>query len=239
VTGSEAKPRKITLAGQVVNYRLFRARRRSIGMLIDQSGLTVRAPSWVPLREIELALSERAGWILATLKEWQGRDRESLPTVWREGAPLLYRGRPLKLALFAARRKKIDADLLHLKVLHPNPGDEREIGAFVGGWLKEQALALLAPRVAHFASRVRAAPPRVKLSNARSQWGSCNEKGEISLNWRLVQLPPRLADYIIAHEVAHLVELNHSPRFWALVERLLPGHADMRRELDALTPLLG
>jgi predicted metal-dependent hydrolase len=239
VTGSEAKSRKITLAGQVVNYRLFRARRRSIGMLIDQSGLTVRAPSWVPLREIELALSERTGWILETLKEWQGRDRESLPTVWREGAPLLYRGRPLKLALFVARRKKIDADLLHLKVLHPNPLDEQQIGAFVGGWLKEQALALLSPRVAHFASRVRAAPPRVKLSNARSQWGSCNQKGEISLNWRLVQLPPRLADYIIAHEVAHLVELNHSPRFWALVERLLPGHADMRRELDALTPLLG
>lgn len=227
------------LAGRDVDYRLFRARRRSIGMLIDHSGLTVRAPRWVTIREVELALTERAVWVVTTLAEWHGRDREALPSEWREGAALLYQGRPLKLALFAARRKKIAADLLHLTVQHPNPGDQEEIGVFVGRWLKEQALALLAPRVAHFASRLRAAPPQVKLSNARTQWGSCNHKGEISLNWRLVQLPPRIADYVVAHEVAHLVELNHSPKFWLLVEALLPGHADARRELDALTPLLG
>jgi predicted metal-dependent hydrolase len=208
-------------------------------MLIDQSGLTVRAPAWVTIREIELALVERAAWVVSTLVEWQGRDRAALPAEWREGAALLYQGRPLTLALFVARRKTIAADLLHLTVLHPNPGDEEAIGAFVGRWLKEQALALLTSRVAHFASRVTASSPRVKLSNARTQWGTCNHKGEISLNWRLVQLPPRIADYVVAHEVAHLVELNHSPRFWALVEELLPGHIAARRELDALTPLLG
>ena len=133
---------------------------------------------------------------------------------------------------------KID-DLLHLTVLHPHPADQEAIGTFVGRWLKDQALALLVPRVAHFASHVRAAPPPVKLSNARTQWGSCNHKGEIRLNWRLIQFPPRLADYVVAHEVAHLVELNHSRRFWTLVETLIPGHDDARRELDALTPLLG
>jgi len=208
-------------------------------MQIDRGGLTVRAPKWVSLREIERALSERASWIVETLAQWQGREGEAFPTEWREGAALLYQGRPLKLALFAARRKKIAADLLHLTVSHPNPANEEEIGAFVGRWLKEQALALFAPRVAHFASRVSALPPRVTLSNARTQWGSCNHKGEIRLHWRLIQLPPRLADYVIVHEVAHLIELNHSPRFWALVETLLPGHADARQQLDALTPLLG
>jgi predicted metal-dependent hydrolase len=128
---------------------------------------------------------------------------------------------------------------LHLTVLHPDPGDETEIAAFVGRWLKDQALALLAPRVAHFASLVATSSPTVRLSSARTQWGSCNQKGDIRLHWRLVQLPPRIADYVVAHEVAHLVELNHSPRFWALLETLLPGHDDARRELDALTPLLG
>jgi predicted metal-dependent hydrolase len=230
----------VTLAGQHVEYRLFRARRRrSIGMLIDQSGLTVRAPPWVTVREIEQALIERAEWVVKTLIEWHGREREALPAAWREGAALLYQGRPLTLALFTARRQTIAADLLHLTVLHPNPGDEEQIGAFVGRWLREQALALLTPRVLHFARQVTAPPPTVKLSNARTQWGTCNHKGEIRLNWRLVQLPPRIADYVVAHEVAHLIELNHSPRFWALVESLLPGHADTRRELDVLTPLLG
>ena len=208
-------------------------------MVIDHSGLSVRAPSWVSIREIELALRERAEWVIKTLAEWRGRDKEALPAQWCEGAGLLYRGRPLTLALFPARKKTIAADLLHLTVLHPNPGNEGEIAAFVGRWLKEQALALLAPRVLHFASRVTGVPPAVKLSSARTQWGSCNHKGEIRLHWRLVQLPPAVADYVIAHEVAHLVELNHSPRFWALVESLLPGHAEVRRELDALTPVLG
>jgi predicted metal-dependent hydrolase len=229
----------VTLAGQHVEYRLFRARRRSIGMLINQSGLTVRAPPWVTIREIEQALLERAEWVVTTLVQWQGRESEALPAAWREGAALLYLGRPLTLALFAARRQTIAADLLHLTVQHPNPGDEEQIGAFVGRWLREQALALLTQRVVHFASRVTASPPTVKLSNSRTQWGTCNHKGEIRLNWRLIQVPPRIADYVIAHEVAHLIELNHSPRFWALVESLLPGHADARRELDVLTPLVG
>ena len=220
--GADESLRRVLLAGQDVDYRLIRARRKSIGMTIDHQGLVVRAPRWV----------------IAMLAEWRGRNRDSLPSAWHEGAPLLYLGRPLTLALFPARGKAIAADLLHLTVLHPTPSDERAIAAFCGRWLKEQALALLAPRALHFASRLRTQPPAVKLSNARSQWGSCNYRGEIRLNWRLVQLPPRLADYVVAHEVAHLVELNHSARFWALVEALLPGHAEARRELDALTPLL-
>ena len=92
---------------------------------------------------------------------------------------------------------------------------------------------MLTPRVQHFARRVTTSLPTVKLSNSRTQWGTCNHKGEIRLNWRLIQMPPRIADYVVAHEVAHLIELNHSRRFWALVESLLPGHADARRELDA------
>ena len=103
---------------------------------------------------------------------------------------------------------------------------------------RDEAWTLVAPRVATYARRVTHAPPTVRLSNARSEWGSCNAHGEIRLNWRLVQLPPALAEYVVAHEVAHLVELNHSPRFWALVETLLPGHAALRRELEDWTALL-
>ena len=78
----------------------------------------------------------------------------------------------------------------------------------------------------------------MKLSNARSAWGSCDPKRVIRLNWRLIQLPPDLALYIIAHEVAHLIELNHSARFWSLVEVLFPGSAKAREALDEWTALL-
>jgi len=74
--------RSIALCDQSIDYRLNRARRRSIGMEIDQSGLSVRAPSWVSIREIELALRERAEWVIKTLAEWRGRDKEALPAQW-------------------------------------------------------------------------------------------------------------------------------------------------------------
>jgi len=236
VTGG--KLRRITLDGTIVDYRLVRARRRTIGMQVDLDGLTVRAPRWVSLGEIEAALAERSTWILRTLAEWRTRRRDVFPREWKTGAPIYFRGAELSLAVFPARRSAIRHDLFDLTVLHPAAHDERKVATFVSHWLKDEALRLLAPRVAEFARAVTTAAPPIKLSNAKSEWGSCNQRGEIRLNWRLVQLPDELADYVVAHEVAHLVELNHSPRFWAVVERLMPGHGQRRRALEEWTALL-
>jgi hypothetical protein len=230
--------RRIVLDGESVDYRLLRARRRTIGMQVDLDGLTVRAPRWVSLTEIEAALAERSSWILRTLAEWRTRRRDVFPRVWKTGAPIYYRGAELSLAVFPARKSAIRHDLFDLTVLHPSAHDERRVATFVSHWLREEALRLLAPRVAAFAGEVTAATPAIKLSNAKSEWGSCNQRGEIRLNWRLVQLPEELADYVVAHEVAHLVELNHSARFWAVVERLIPGHGLRRRALEEWTALL-
>lgn len=230
--------RRIALAGEDVAYRLVRSRRRTIGMAIDLDGLTVRAPRWVTLAEIEGALRERAAWIVRTLASWRSRRREGLPRVWTTGAAILYQGRELALAVFPSRRAVIRADLFDLAVLHPHAPDEAKIAGAVGHWLREEALRMCMPRVRHHAAVLGLVEPPVRISNARTEWGSCNQRGEIRLNWRLAQLPPALAEYVIAHEVAHLVELNHSPRFWALVERLLPGHAPLRRALDDWTALL-
>ena len=230
--------RRIRLAGQDVDYRLIRAPRRWIGMQIGLDGLTVRASRWITVREIEAALAERAAWIVRTLRQWQSRRRDALPREWKSGAPILYRGSELALAVHAARAESIAADLFNLTVRHPAPDDERAIATFVGRWLADEALSSVLPLVAAYAARIAAAPPPTRLSNTRSEWGSCNHRGEIRLNWRLVQLPPALADYVVAHEVAHLVELNHSPRFWALVESLFPGHAAARRALGDWTALL-
>jgi predicted metal-dependent hydrolase len=230
--------RKITLAGETVDYRLIRARRRTIGMEVDLTGLTVRAPRWVTLSEIEAALFERAQWIVKALAEWRGRRRDVMPREWKSGAPILYRGRELSLEVFPSRRMLVAPDLFNLTVLHPRAQDEAEVAELVGQWLRDEAWTLVAPQVERYAGRITRSPPVLRLSNARSEWGSCNARGEIRLNWRLVQLPPTLAEYVVAHEVAHLVELNHSPRFWALVESLMPGHVALRRELEDWTALL-
>jgi predicted metal-dependent hydrolase len=236
--GRDGQPRRIVLAGETIDYRLIRARRRSIGMEVHLEGLTVRAPRWVTLLDIERALAERTQWIVKSLAEWRARRREVMPREWRSGAPILYRGRELALEIFPSRRSAIAVDLFNLTVRHPHAHDGHQVATYVGHWLREEAWSLVAARVAAYASRVTNIEPQVRLSNARCEWGSCNAKGEIRLNWRLVQLPPALAEYVVAHEVAHIVELNHSTRFWALVESLLPGHASLKRQLDDWTALL-
>jgi len=234
----EVQPRRVILCGQPVEYRLLRGRRRTIGMEVDLTGLTVRAPRWVTIAEIEAALAERTKWITRALAEWQARRRDVMPRVWKTGAPILYRGRELALEVFPARRTSVVPDLFHLTILHPHAHDESAVSGLVAKWLQDEAWSLVAPQVADYAARIATAPPALRLSNARSEWGSCNARGEIRLNWRLVQLPPRLAEYVVVHEVAHLSELNHSPRFWAIVEELMPGHAMRRRELENWTALL-
>jgi predicted metal-dependent hydrolase len=233
-----ATSRRVVLQAQPVDYRLARGRRRTIGMEIDLDGLTVRAPRWVTQGEIDDALRARAAWILRTLEAWRSRRREVLPRQWQSGERLVYQGRDLALALFPSRASDIRVDLFDLTVRHPRAADAREVGAFVGGWLRDEAMRWVVPRVARYAQALGRELPSVRLSNARSEWGSCNQKGEIRLNWRLVQLPPALADYVVAHEVAHLAELNHSRRFWEVVGTLLPDHAPRRRELDEWTALL-
>jgi hypothetical protein len=108
-------------------------------------------------------------------------------------------------------------------------------------WLKATALEALRPRAAHFAALAGRPAPRVALSNARTQWGVCTEEGAIRLSWRLVHIEPALSDYVIAHETAHLVHLDHSGRFWSLVARLYPGWREARERLElagAALPIL-
>jgi len=165
--------RRIVLAGEAVDYRLVRARRRTIGMAVDLDGLTVRAPRWVTLREIEEALSERAAWILRTLAEWRSRRRDVLPREWRTGAPILYLGDELRLAVFPSRSMNVRADLFDLTVLHPSAQDERAVADTVARWLRDQAAQRILPRVERYARRVTDAVPPVRLSNARTVY-ICN-----------------------------------------------------------------
>lgn len=96
---------------------------------------------------------------------------------------------------------------------------------------KEHARALVHARIAHYVALGEIAPKAVRIKNGRSRWGSCSAKGNLNFHYKLVLLPPHLAEYVIVHELCHLRELNHSPRFWAHVARHVPEHKRLRREL--------
>jgi predicted metal-dependent hydrolase len=109
-----------------------------------------------------------------------------------------------------------------------------DLAQIVRRTLQRRALEHFRPRLETMVSQIGLAAPPLALSSARTRWGSCSARSGIRLNWRLIHLPPTLIDYVIAHEVAHLVEMNHSPRFWAVVEKLHPDWRTARQELKRL-----
>ena len=226
----------IELGGRVIEYRFARRRRRTLGISVDASGLKVVAPLRAPWREIERFLRDKERWIVAKLEEWARVPR----------APVLHCRTGESLPLFGVHRE--------IEVRHGRRGVHEEEARLVVSarrgarplqvllaWLKERALESLTPRAAHYSAHLALRAPRVALSNARTQWGVCREDGTIRLTWRLVHLDPALGDYVVAHEVAHLAEMNHSRRFWTLVARLYPGWREVRERLElagAALPIL-
>ena len=225
-----APTRHALLAGRAVEFRFERRRRRTIGIKVSEHGLSVAAPLRAPWREVEGFLHEKARWILKKLDQRAAAGKPR--TIFGESGEILpLHGHEVALVVSQSRRavNLVGTDL-HIGI--PEPHRRGTVRALLLRWLKSRALEALTPRVAHYSERVSLPPPPLKLSNARTQWGVCLSSGRIRLSWRLVHLDPELADYVVAHEVAHLVELNHSERFWALVEWLYPHWREARERIE-------
>lgn len=214
-------------------YQLRRShRRRTLGMTVTAHEVRIHAPSWTPRAEIESYVRQQHDWLHRAWIRMQARAPQVTAAVARE---VRYLGRTLaldiQLALFSEVRRHGDT----LRVHAPHDADAR---ALIHAWLHARAARLLAWRLARIARRLGRAPSRFALSNARTQWGSCTRHGHVRLNWRLVQAPLALIDYVAAHELAHLVHLDHSPRFWAQVAELCPDARARRAELRSMSGVL-
>jgi len=230
-----ATPRSIALAGADVPYTLVRSRRKTIGLSIDHRGLRVGAPLRARLGDIEGLIRTHAGWVLDKLRQWDERPRpQTTPVVDGLTLPCLGDTLTLRLAV-GANRALWSGDGHQLTLCLRQPGQETA-RRLLEKALRERARQHFAERLAHFCYRLGVTLPPLALSAARTRWGSCSQRSGIRLNWRLVHFPPALVDYVVAHEVAHLREMNHSPRFWSVVEQLYPDWRTARAELKRLGP---
>jgi predicted metal-dependent hydrolase len=231
--------RRLQLGERSVHYTLKRSTRRTIGFTVDDRGLSITAPRWVSLADIEVAIGEKQRWIFSKLGEWQHRQaRRVLPTVqWREGACLPFLGKSITLRLGSpAGILLFDADRLALHLALPDHAEEQQIKDRVQGWLQQQARRLLSERLDVYADRLGVRHSAFALTSAATRWGSCTADGKIRLNWRLMHFPLSMIDYVVAHELAHLKEMNHGPRFWDTVASIFPDFRDARAQLKAHPP---
>jgi predicted metal-dependent hydrolase len=230
---------RIVLAGQELHYHWRRARRRSIGFAVGADGLTVSAPRWVRLADVEAALREKERWVLRKLHDAHERKRRHVQLEWRDGGSLPFLGEPMALVLDprasgavlheAAGLPGVPQRSLHLGL--PQDASAQQIRDLVHGWMQRQARLVFQERCTLYAQRLGVQVKRIALSSAQTRWGSASADGSIRLHWRLMHFSLDVIDYVVTHELAHLKEMNHSPRFWAVVRSVLPGFEAPRHAL--------
>ncbi|MDP1902037.1 MAG: SprT family zinc-dependent metalloprotease [Rubrivivax sp.] len=233
--------REIVLASHRVAYELRRSRRRSIGFVVGAEGLSVSAPRWVGVGEIESALREKTHWILRKLHEQRERARrlDSARVEWCEGAAIPFLGESVILVLdsratgavlhSAQALPGLPRLTLHLGL--PQAASAEQIRDTVQSWVQRQARRIFEERCALFAQRLGVRMTRLSLSSAATRWGSASADGSIRLNWRLVHFALPVIDYVVTHELAHLREMNHSAAFWEVVRAALPDFEAARGTL--------
>ncbi len=234
--------RHIRLGEHQVGYAFRRGRRRSIGFVVGTEGLSVSAPRWVTLGDVEQALQAKADWILRKLHEQRERAtrQQAARIEWRDGTCVPFLGQGVIVVVDPrAGGAVLDADAqalpgvprLTLHVGLPQGAAQAQIREAVQGWLQRQALRIFEERCQHFAQRLGVRVARLSLSSAATRWGSASADGSVRLNWRLIHFALPVIDYVVAHELAHLREMNHSAAFWEVVRSVLPDFEHSRGTL--------
>ncbi len=231
--------RVIMLDGHAIYYRFKRSSRRTIGFMIDESGLAVTAPRWVTLADVEAAIVEKKRWIFNKITEFRERAaRRVVPRVtWVDGATLPYLGHTLTVRLgerAGAAQYDIHTHTLWLDL--PPQAAPEQMRDRVQGWLQQEARKLFTTRLEVYGERLGVRHTALGLSSASTRWGSCGADGRIRLNWRLIHFPLGVIDYVVAHELAHLKEMNHGPRFWQAVASIFPEFEASRDTLKSHAP---
>lgn len=191
--------------------------------VVPGRGLEVVLPRGVALREAAAFVRREQHWVLAALAKQ--RQRADAAPALADGSALPYLGATLTLRLTTGTRSTLRrvGDDLHVRL-----ADGIEPATALEAWYRADARRVLGERVAVHAAALNVTPGRISIKDTRSRWGSCSSKGNLNFSWRLLLAPDAVMDYVVAHEVAHLRELNHSPRFWATVASICPDYARQR-----------
>ena len=209
-------------------------RKKSISLSIRDGGIVILAPKRVPDREVYDLMVKKAPWIRSKLAK-----KATLPHIaerkFVDGDIFLFLGEEYPLRVIDGPEAKAVLEegvfVVQARRAHIQERRARSVRAAFLRWYKEEAETLFTDRTGYYADQMAAAPGRILFRNYKSMWGKCTGQGEITYNWKLVMAPPRIVDYVIVHELAHLHHLNHSRDFWDCVEKVIPDHKVRRKWL--------
>lgn len=212
-----------------IEFNVVYSKRKTLSIKIEPPGyITVAAPYRASEEAIIDVVRKRGDWIQRKLLELQ--ERENLKKVHNfiDGEDFLYLGLNYSLRLIinnSIKKPKIwlEEDLLYIELKEDNPS---YIKPLLEKWYREKALEKISERIDYYSKYFNRKPSKIVVKEQKKRWGSCNSRGELFFNWRIVMAPLRILDYIVVHEMSHMVHLNHSKDYWEFVSTILPDYKD-------------
>jgi len=213
-----------------MQYTLKRSRRKTIAIHITNGAVEVRAPFRASKRDIDSFIFSKEKWIREKLMKSadQLERRESFSIDY--GATVLYRGDEYPITAKEGKRAGFDETAFYMS---PNL-DAEQVKKTCVHIYRILAKSDLTERVSYFSKLMSVSPTAVKITSAKTRWGSCSAKKSLNFSWRLVMAGDDVIDYVVVHELAHISEMNHSQRFWAIVEDVLPDYKERQKRLKQL-----
>jgi len=213
-----------------MDYTLIRSKRKTVAIYIRNGTVEVRAPIKMPKAQIEAFVASKEKWIKTKLVESGERAKLRAHFELNYGDEILYRGKNYPIVAKEGGRAGFDHGCFQLP---PNLTPEQIKSACI------QIYRLLAKRdltekVFDFAQQMSVTPVNVKINGAKTRWGSCSAKKSLNFSWRLIMAEDEVVDYVVVHELAHIIEMNHSRRFWQVVESVLPDYGARQERLKML-----
>jgi len=211
--------------------KIVRSRRKTIALIVQSDGsLLVRAPLRVTQRQILDVVQQQAEWVRSRQEAARQRAAAAPPKAFVEGEIFNYLGQPYRLVIANAARPALalDAQAGQFRLARAaQPG----VAALFEAWYRRQARQVFTERVAFYARQIGLQPQKLRISSARTRWGSCSSRGTLSFTWRLVMAPLPVIDYVVVHELCHLQVRNHSKDFWNKVRAIMPDYKERARWL--------
>ncbi|MCH2191909.1 MAG: M48 family metallopeptidase [Gammaproteobacteria bacterium] len=222
--------------------KLVRSQRKTLGLQVSPQGITARAPKRMSERAIIDFIVSKEGWLTKILGNMP-EPSQAKPIALQHGAKITYLGEPYTLEVIEGSTKpiSIQGQTLIVPVANTHTALTQRIKTKLTKWFKQQAQLVCTQRAKHFAPWMQVKQRKdnqIYVRDYKRRWGSCDSKGKLSFNWRIIQAPSEVLDYVVIHELAHLQEFNHSKKFWSIVSQQMPDYNEKEMWLKKHGPSL-
>jgi predicted metal-dependent hydrolase len=229
----------ITYGSEVFEYKVIKKKRKTLGIKITNDGeVIVTSPFGVAEGVIYDIVSKKASWIIDKLNQVKEIDKHRGNEEFNDGKKVEFNGQAylLKICEGSERKKALvylngDNIIVDIKSSYSNEERNSIVRNLLVDWFKEQARTRFIERTEYYAEKIGVKPYNIRIKEQKTLWGSCSGKNNINYNWKLVMAPPVVLDYVVVHELCHIVQRNHSNKFWELVEKIMPNYKELRKWL--------